>query len=71
MEDEQRQVAKEHMIALMQAGHSWREAATRAGIQTSRAAAYRLLQNVRTRGEAALQDPTGCATSVLREVELA
>ncbi len=31
MEDEQRQVAKEHMIALMQAGHSWREAATRAG----------------------------------------
>lgn len=68
MEDEQRQVAKEHMIALMQAGHSWREAATRAGIQTSRSAAYRLLQNVRTRGEAALQDGRHGHPTKLREV---
>jgi transposase len=56
MEQEQRRVAKRYMLDLMQAGQSWQEAAATAGIQTSRATAYRWLQEVRTRGEAALQD---------------
>ena len=56
MEPGQRRVAKQHMLALMQAGVSWQEAATTAGVQTSRATAYRWKQEVRTRGEAALQD---------------
>ena len=44
------------MIAGMQAGRSWQEAARQAGVQTSRTAAYRLLQRVRTEGAAALVD---------------
>jgi transposase len=48
--------AKAQMIARMQAGQSWQEAARQAGIQTSRTAAYRLLQRIRTRGAAALDD---------------
>jgi transposase len=56
MEQEQRRAAKRHMLELMQAGQSWQEAATRAGIQTSRSTAYRWLRELRTRGEAALQD---------------
>ena len=56
MEPEQRRVAKQHMLGLMEAGVSWQEAATTAGVQTSRATAYRWKQEVRTRGEAALQD---------------
>lgn len=53
---EQRFLAKKRMIALMQSGHSWQDAAKLAGIQVSRSSAYRLLQAVRLRGEAALQD---------------
>jgi hypothetical protein len=34
MEAEQRRAAKEQMIALMQAGHRWQEAAAQAGIQS-------------------------------------
>src|SRR5437870_4048458 len=56
MEPEQRRAAKQQMLALMEAGVSWQEAATTAGVQTSRATAYRWKQEVRTRGEAALQD---------------
>ncbi len=56
MEAEQRRAAKEQMIALMQAGHRWQEAAAQAGIQVSRSTAYRLLRQVRTRGPAAFQD---------------
>src|SRR5437870_6748673 len=56
MEPEQRRAAKQQMLELMEAGVSWQEAATAAGIQTSRATAYRWKQEVRTRGEAALQD---------------
>lgn len=48
--------AKAQLIAGMQAGQSWQEAAQRAGVQTSRTAAYRLLQRVRTEGAAALED---------------
>ena len=56
MEQEQRRAAKEQMLELMEAGVSWQEAATTAGVQTSRATAYRWRQEARTRGEAALQD---------------
>src|SRR5215471_12656235 len=56
MEQEQRQTAKRQMLELMQAGQPWRATATAAGIQVSRATAYRWQQEVRTRGEAALQD---------------
>ncbi|HVB22225.1 MAG TPA: hypothetical protein VNG51_09795 [Ktedonobacteraceae bacterium] len=56
MQEEQRCVAKGQLTALMQAGHSWHEAAARAGVQIGRSAAYQLLRNVRLRGNAALQD---------------
>jgi transposase len=56
MEQEQRQAAKRQMLELMQAGQPWRAAAEAAGIQVSRSTAYRWQQEVRTRGEAALQD---------------
>src|SRR5882762_667771 len=56
MEAEQRRAAKQQMLDLMEAGVSWQEAATTAGVQTSRATAYRWKQEVHTRGEAALQD---------------
>jgi transposase len=48
MEEEHNRAAKGQLIALMQAGHSWQEAATMAGVQISRSAAYSLLQKVRT-----------------------
>src|SRR5438552_695306 len=48
--------AKAQMIARMQDGQPWQEAARQAGVQTSRTAAYRLLQRVRTEGAAALED---------------
>ncbi len=56
MDQEQRRAAKQQMLELMEAGVSWQEAATTAGVQTSRATAYRWRQEARTRGEAALQD---------------
>ena len=56
MEPEQRRAAKQQMLELMEAGVSWQEAAKTAGIQTSRATAYRWKQEARIRGEAALQD---------------
>jgi hypothetical protein len=43
MEAEQRRAAKEQMVALMQAGHRWQEAAAQAGIPISRSTAYRRL----------------------------
>jgi hypothetical protein len=66
MEEEHNRAAKGRMVALMQAGHSWQEAATMAGVQISRSAAYRLLQKVRTQGEEGLRDgrhghPPNCA----------
>lgn len=48
--------AKAQMVAQMQAGQSWHDAATNAGLQTSRATAYRLLHRVRTEGAVALDD---------------
>jgi transposase len=56
MEEDELRAAKRQMSALMQAGHSWQEAADRAGVRIGRSAAYQLLRNVRLRGEAALQD---------------
>jgi len=56
MEPEQRRAAKQQMLELMETGISWQEAAKSAGVQTSRATAYRWKQEARTRGEAALQD---------------
>src|ERR1700692_873480 len=75
MEKEQQQVAREQMVVLMQAGHSWLEASTIAGVQISRSAAYRLLQKVRLQGEMGLQDgrhghPTKVLPPVLHWLEL-
>ena len=56
MDREERCAAKAQMVAQMQTGQSWQEAATRAGVQTSRTAAYRLLQRVRIEGAIALRD---------------
>lgn len=56
MTDEQRRVAKKRMMALMQEGSSWQEAARLSGIHTSRSSAYRWFQQFRTQGEAALHD---------------
>jgi transposase len=67
MEAEQRRGAKKQLIALMQAGHFWQEAATVAGLQISRSGAYRLLQEVRKRGEAALLDGRHGHPTKLRE----
>ncbi len=56
MKDEQGQAAKKRMMALMQEGYSWQEAARLSGIQTSRSTAYRWFQQFRTQGEAVLHD---------------
>src|SRR5207249_4014812 len=67
MEEEQTRAAKGQLVALMQAGHSWQEAATMAGVQISRSAAYRLLQKVRTQGEVGLRDGRHGYPAKLRE----
>jgi transposase len=56
MDAADRQAARAQMISTMLQGHPWHEAAAAAGVQTSRSAAYRLLQRVRTTGESALVD---------------
>ena len=56
MDKEQKQAAKKQLMQLMQAGHRWQEAATQAGVQTSRSTAYRWWQAYRNQGERALQD---------------
>ena len=67
MEKEQHRAAKGQLVALMQAGHSWQEAASLANIQISRSAAYRLVQKVRTQGETGLQDGRHGHPAKLRE----
>jgi transposase len=74
MELEPRQAAKRRMLELMRAGQPWQAAAAAAGIQVSRSTAYRWQQEVRTRGEAALQDgrhghPAKVLPSVLHWLE--
>lgn len=54
MDKEQHRAAKARLVAQMQAGRSWQAAAATAGMQISQSTAYRLLQVVRIRGEAAL-----------------
>ncbi len=66
-EAQQEQAAKRQMMELMQAGRPWQEAATIAGVQTSRSTAYRWFQDYRTRGEAALQDGRRGHASKVRE----
>lgn len=56
MDMEEKQAAKKHMMERMQAGHHWQEAATRAGVQTSRSTAYRWWQAYRIQGEKTVQD---------------
>jgi transposase len=56
MDREERCAAKAQLVAQMQTGQSWQAAATSAGVQTSRTAAYRLLRRVRIEGARALRD---------------
>jgi transposase len=53
---EERRAAKARLVAGMNAGLSWAEAATAAGITTSEATAYRLRRRVQQEGEQALDD---------------
>jgi transposase len=56
MEKEQYGRAKACLISWMLKGHSWQTAAVQAGLQISQSNAYRLMNAVRQRGEAALSD---------------
>src|SRR5690242_8612796 len=56
MDKEQYRAAKVRLVPQMQAGQSWQLAAAIAGMETSQSTAYRLLQVVQKRGQAALQD---------------
>jgi transposase len=74
MDKEEKQAAKRCMMELMQAGSRWQEAATQAGVQTSRSTAYRWWQAYRKLGERALQDgrhghPTKAHETVLAWLE--
>ena len=51
-----RRIAKAQLVAGMNAGLSWREAAAAVGITTSEATAHRLRRRMRQAGEAALDD---------------
>jgi transposase len=67
---EQTQVAKAHLVMLMQMGYPWHKAAVTAGLHTSRSTAYRLLQAVHTQGEAAFHDGRQGHPAKLREAVL-
>lgn len=56
MTREQRHTAKARLVAMMNQGQSWQEAAVFVGLSISRATAYRLQQRVRLEGERALDD---------------
>jgi transposase len=53
---EARRLAKARLVAGMDAGLSWREAAAAADILTSEATAHRLRRRVRQEGDVALED---------------
>ncbi len=53
---EERRAAKAQLVAGMNAGLSWQEAAAAAGITTSEATAFRLRRRVQQEGEDALDD---------------
>ncbi len=56
LERQERRAAKARLVAGMQAGLSWQEAAAAAGITTSEATAFRLRRRVQQEGEDALDD---------------
>ncbi len=56
MDEAQQRTAKWRLIKGMREGRPWRDAAGDANLQTSRTAAYRLLQRVNAEGEQALVD---------------
>ena len=56
VERNQRQAAREQLIATMLEGRTFEEASKEADAPLKRAMAYRLLRAVRTQGEIALQD---------------
>jgi transposase len=64
------QAAKAHLVRLMQMGYPWQKAAITAGLQISRSTAYRWVQGVQSRGEAALLDGRHGHPTKLREVML-
>ena len=64
------QAAKAHLVRLMQMGHPWQKAATTAGLQISQSTAYRWVQGVQVRGEAALLDGRHGHLTKLREAML-
>lgn len=68
--NEHDQVAKKHLIMLMQAGYSWQKAAAMVGLQISRSTVYRLLQAVQTQGDAAILDGRHGHPAKLREAML-
>ena len=56
MEKNERQMARQHLVAAMLAGQSWQQIARAEVVPLKRAMAYRLVQAVRTRGDVALAD---------------
>jgi transposase len=56
LDREERRAAKARLVAGMNAGLSWREAAAATGITTSEATAHRLRRRMRLEGEEALAD---------------
>ncbi|TME64970.1 MAG: hypothetical protein E6I59_06180 [Chloroflexi bacterium] len=70
MEKEQRREAKQHLVVLMHQGISWKEARAAVGVHISRSTAYRWVQGVQSRGEAALLDRRHGHPTKLREAVL-
>ena len=70
MEKEQRREAKQHLVVLMHQGISWKEAIATVGVHISRSTAYRWVQGVQSRGEAALLDRRHGHPTKLREAVL-
>ena len=64
---EHAQAAKAHLVTHMQMGYPWHKSAATAGLQIGRSTAYRLVQAVQTRGEAAFQDRRQGHPAKLRE----
>lgn len=56
MEKNERQRARQHLVAAMLASQSWQELARAEALPLKRAMAYRLVQAVRTSGDGALAD---------------
>lgn len=56
MEKNERQMARQHLVAAMLAGQSWQEIARAKALPLKRAMAYRLVHAIRTSGDAAFAD---------------